>query len=210
MVAVRDVGHGNAGERGRECVIAIRRDRPYRVSNAVGSRKVVQWRVRAGCGHDGVDLCVVLVGEEGGAGVGMQRLDVPRAVILLVLARLLVLLEYSGKVVLRVERCDDAGLRVIAHHLAIGVERGSNVLHESATSTETVEGLLRLDVSLWRGTVSPVGHVDLGAGNVKETEGIPGRKGAGFCGIDHIIGNGGNKRCRLGRRADRSEGTYVH
>ena len=97
--------------------------------NAVWSREVVQRRIRAGGGHDGVDLGVVLVGEKGGTGVGMQRLDVPRAVILLVLARLLVLLEYSGKIVLRVERCDDAGLRVIAHHLAIGVERGRCVLH---------------------------------------------------------------------------------
>ena len=155
-------------------------------------------------------LGVVLVGEEGGAGVGMQRLDVPRAVILLVLARLLVLLEYPGKVVLRVERCDDAGLRVIAHHLAIGVERGHCVLHESAAGTETVKGLLRLSVSLWRGAIRPVGHVDLRTGNVEEAEGIPSRKGTGFCGIHHIVWNGGNTRRRLGRRADRSEGTYVH
>ena len=210
MVTVRNVGHGNTGKRGSECVIAIRGDRPHRVSNAVRGRKVVQGRTRAGGGHDGVDLGVVLVGEEGGAGVGMQRLDVPRAVILLVLARLLVLLEYSGKVVLRVERRDDAGLRVIAHHLAIGVERGSVVLHESAAGTEAVESLLRLGVGLGRGTVSPVRHVDLGTGNVEEAEGIPRREGACFCGIHHIVGNGGNARRRLGRRADRSEGTYVH
>ena len=160
------------------------------MADAVWRDEVVQRLAAASVGDDEVDRLVVAVGEERGTRVRRKRLDVARAVVFLVLPRLLVLLQEAGEVVLGVERGDDASLRVRAHRLAVGVELRLGVAHERAVGDERVEGLARLGIRLGRRAVGPVGQVYLRARDMQEALGVSGREGLRLGRVHHIIRNG--------------------
>jgi len=193
VVTVGDVGDRDPREELLELVGDARRmggDLPDRVADAVGGNEVVERRGAAGVRDDQVDRLVVAVGQERRARVRLQRLDVPRPVVLLVRARLLVLLEDAGEVVLGVEGRDDAGLAVCAHRLAVGVELRLRVAHERAAREKPVEGLLRLRVGLGRGRRRAVGEVDLRTRDVEEALRVSGGEGLRLHRVDHVIRNG--------------------
>ena len=203
VVAVRDIGDGNAREELHQFVRPAFMpigDFPHRVADAVRRNEVVERRARTGLGNERVDGGIVLVGEERGAGVRVQNLNVARAVVLLVLARLLVLLQHAREVVLRVEGRHDARLGVVAHDLAVGVELRVGIPHERPRGEEGVERLRRLGVGGLRRAVRPVRHVDLGTRHMEETRRVPRRQRTGLGRIDDVVGNCGNGRRLLRRR----------
>ena len=141
MVPVGDVCDRNPGKKlhkfvrragGRGC------DFPHRVADAVRRHEIVERSLRTGVGDDEVDRLVVTVGEERRTRVGRQRLDVTRAVVFLVLARLLVLLQNTGEIVLRVKGRDDSGLRMGTHRLTIGVELRLSIANQSPIGDQSV------------------------------------------------------------------------
>ena len=153
---------------------------------------------------------VVAVGEKRGAGVGLERLDVAGPVVFLVPAGLLVLLEHSVEIVLRVERRDDAGLRMGAHRLAVGVEAGLFVADERTVRHQPGKGLRGLRIRLGRRAVHSVGKVDLGTRYMQKTAGVARRKGARLRSIYNVIGNCRDKRGVPLVRPDGRKGTYMH
>ena len=178
--------------------------------DAVVGREIVERRLGASLGHDRVDRGIVLVGEKRGTRMRLENFDVARAVILLVLARLLVLLQDARQIFLRVEGRDDARLRMVAHDLPIGVEARRVVLDERTVRTKRIKGLAGLRVGFGRRTVRTVGHVDFRARDVQETLGISGCEGARLGGIDDIVWNSRNRRSELRLRTDSGERSYVH
>ena len=118
------------------------------MADSVRRDKVIERRLATGVADNQIDCLVVAIREKGRPRVGGERLDVARAVVFLVLARLLVLLENARQIVLGVERRDDARLRMGAHRLAIGVELRLGVLDERSVGHQRIQRLAGLGIRL--------------------------------------------------------------
>ena len=99
-----------------------------RVAHAVGGGEIDLRRVRGPVRDERVELRLRAVGEKNRAGLRVERLDVPHAVVLLVLPGQFVLLDDAAQVFLATGGGDQAGLRVVPHDLAVEVEAGLRVL----------------------------------------------------------------------------------
>ena len=112
------------------------------------------------------------------------------AVVLLVTAGFLVLLENACEIILGIESCDDTRLGMGSHRLTVSVELTLTFLHERSVGHERVESLAGLTIRFVRRTGSPVGKIDLGAGNMKKALRISGGESLGLGGVNYIIRNG--------------------
>ena len=209
VVAVGDEGARDGLEGGEERGGVAHA--PDGVADAVRGDEVAERGLR-GLGLDeGVDRGEVLVAEEDLAGVGARLEDVARAVVLLVLARLLVAQDRAGGVVVDRAAGDDGRLRRAAHRLAVEVERRRLLADEAPVADERRERPLRLRVDRRGVRVGAVGQVDLGAHDVQERERVAGGERAGLVGVDDVVRERGDPRGELGRRgAEGGEGADVH
>lgn len=134
-----------------------------------------------------------------------QREQVSGAVVFFVLPRPFVFLDDIAVVFVEREARGDAGLRDVSHSQPIHVD-ACRVLDEhrriSFQLLEIRDGFrihrvaVRIDVA---------GAVDLGAGHVKEAEGIAVGKRTGFVGVDDIVGNRCDTRSCRGSRTKRAK-----
>ena len=176
MVAVGDVKAGHPPELGFD-ESDLRRvgDDPGAVAHAVG-RSEVHAR---GLGRLLCDQCVEgrvgPVHEEHGAGLSVQRLDVPHAVVLLIGPRQLVLLDDAFEVVLATRGGDQPGLAVPAHDLAVQIEMRLRVLPQRALRNQPPEILPSLGIDLRRVNIRRRRQINLRLADMEEAQGIAGR-----------------------------------
>ena len=187
-------------------------DAPHGVAHAVLGREVVERRRPAWPPTTSADrVALRLVGEEDRAGIGVDRQRVARAVVFLVLARDLVLLDALGVVVVDVATADDADL---AHApagegglLPIGVQTGLGLAHQHAAVDHVLEATARGRVHAVVVWVDLVGQVDLRARNVQQAVLVALTQRARLFAVDDVVGNGGDLRGQLGPGPERGERT---
>ena len=140
------------------------------------------------------------VDEEHRAGLGVERLDVAHAVVLLVGPRQLVLLDDALEVILATGGGDQPGLAVPAHDLAVEIEMRLRVLPERALGDQPPEVLPSLGIDLRRVSIRRGRQIDLRLADVQEAQGIAGGDLARLLGRHHVVRqltNAGRQR-RLG------------
>ena len=194
MVAVRDVELLDAAEGLHDGRGLLGGGRPDGVADAIGSGEAEEGLAGArslGRGGDqGVDAGVRRVGQEDGAGLGAQLHDVARAVVLLVLPRLLVLEDDVVLVLVHGERGGDARLDVGAHLEPVQVE-GRSVLDEQrggvAEAGEVGPGGLVDDV---RVVVRVRRQLDLRTRDAQVAQRVALGEGRGLIRVHHVVGDG--------------------
>ena len=167
MVPVGDIGARELSELAH--VVRGVVDHPDRVGHAVASIEVEQRAAVRVTLDEPVDLGAVAVGQEHRAGVGLEREDVTRPVVLLVASRLLVLADQVVAIVVDVAAADHADLRAVIHHEAVEVHPGAVLADQCALLEERVEGLASLGVDPVVVDVGALRQVDLGADHAQES-----------------------------------------
>ncbi len=179
-------------------------DYPKVVTEAVLGREVVLGGVVLHpLGHDRVDLGVIGVCEEYGFDVGFLVAHVDHAVLLLVGAGELVLLDGAREVILEVAAHDQTVLRAAVHGLRIDIIVLFGVLLEPAFRTPLPEVLHGLVVYGLRVLVGNGVEVDLRLDDV-EQRALRGL-GFGFGRVQHVVGARSHLRSILLRRTDSAE-----
>ncbi len=118
------------------------------------------------------------VGQEYRAGLGIQRLNVPDAVILFVGPREFVFLDDVLQIFLATGRGHQAHLRMLDHDLAIEIKAGRRVLSQRALRDQLLEILAALGVNLRRVKIRAGRQIDFRFAHVQKTERIGRRDGA--------------------------------
>ena len=172
--------------------------------------KISVIRALAGGGFrdDGGEFRVVLEGEEDRLDVGVLDADVDHAVVFLVLAGELVLLDDAGGVVVGMGAEDDAELGALAHGLGIDIVHRLRVLDQPALCPPGLEVLHGLVVGALLVLAREGGEVDFRLGDVQEGL-FPGHR-EGLFGIQDVIRGCGHFGDQVFRRADRREGFYTY
>ena len=206
VVAIGDVEHRHLPEERLEPASHLGRHHPQPVLDAVRRDEVV---LRRGPLHRldlAIDALACEVREEHRLVVRRERLDVAGAVVLLVRARLLVLLDDVADVLLHRGAGDEAGLPVGPHLLRVHVEARRRLPPQHPPARELVEVPLRLLVHLGRVLVRPLRKIDLRARDAEEAVGVPFRHRPRLGGVDDVVGRGGHPDGVVGGGAQRSEG----
>ena len=153
-------------------------------------------------------LGVVRISEEYGLDVGVLDADVDHAVLLLVLAGELVLLDFAGEVVVHIGAEHDSVLGTAVHRLGVNIVALLLVLYQPAFLLPFLEVLYSLVVCLLRVLVDDGVEVNLGLGYVEK--GFLACLFLSLLGVEHVVGTG----CHLGYyglgRADSCERFYFY
>ena len=131
----------------------------------------------------------------------------PRAVVLLVAARALVLADRVGIVLVEREDAGNAGLVAPGHAESVDEERGLGLRRERRLAPQPREILGGLRVDRVGVGIRPVRQVDLGARDVEKGEGIAGREPPRLLRRDDVVGNRRDVGDFLGGRAKSAERT---
>ena len=158
--------------------------------------------------HDGVDLGVVRISEEYGLDVGVLDADVDHAVLLLVLAGELVLLDLAGEVVVHIGAEHDSVLGTAVHRLGVNIVALLLVLYQPAFLLPLLEVLDSLVVCRLRVLVDDGVEVYLGLGDVKE--GLLSGLSLGLLGVEHVVRTGCHFLHDGLGRTDRCERFYFY
>ena len=113
MMTIGDIRDRDTGEKLLKLVGRAARtggDFPNCVTDAVVGDEIIERLVSAGRRDDLVDSLVVAVSKKRRSRLSGKRLDMTGAVVLLVTAGFLVLLENACEIILGIESRDDAGL----------------------------------------------------------------------------------------------------
>ncbi len=170
-----------------------------------GGRTVASATRASGLGDEGVDGVRAPVGQEDGAGLGAQRLDVTHPVVLLVDPGQLVLLDDVVEVVPAGGGGDQTDLDVLAPDLLVDVEVARRVGRDDALPQEAVVVLLALGVDGVGVEVGPGRQVDLGLADVQERVGVPGREVPGLLGRQDVVRRGGDEGGEVAAGTDAAE-----
>jgi hypothetical protein len=213
VVAIGDVEALEPRERRGEGPDVVRvRDAPRGVADAVGGGEVHGGRVLGEAVDVGVDFRIGAVGEEDGAGLGVERFDVADAVVLLVGPGELVFADDAVDVFLATGGGDAADLGMGSHDLPVEVVAGLGVLVDGAVLEEALEVLGALRVNGGRIGVCALREVDLRFAHAEEAEGVAGGDGGGFLGGHDVVGQLANPGGEFGagqKRGERSERGHV-
>ena len=117
-----------------------------------------------------------------------------RAVVFLVAPGALVLLDDVLLVLVHGETAGNAGLLVRPHPQPIEIQGRRLLLRQRRVATQLLEILTAFLIDRGRVRIHIRRQVDLGPGDVQETERITGGELARFFGADDVVGNGGNRR----------------
>ena len=178
---------------------------PEGVAEAVGGHEIIL-RLAGDYTRDYlVERLIVGEGEEHGFDVGVLDTHVLHAVLLLVAAGELVLLDAAFHVVVDVGSDDDAVLRAAVHGLRIYIIVFLVVLHEPSLALECVEILDGALVHLGGVLVLAGSEVDFGLDDVVERLGVAFGLGTCFLAVEHIVGTRSHFGDKLFGRTDSLE-----
>jgi hypothetical protein len=193
MMPVGDVGRRHTGERSLEDrdLVRIVHD-PELVRDPVDRGEIRGGGLRRPLLDDAVQILSIPVGEENGSRLCRERLRVPRPVVLLVGACVLVALDATAEVVGDRRRADDSGLCVRPHVEAVEVERRPGILHQPTFRAHGVEvrPSARVDALVVR--IDRRIQVDLGLHDVQECVRVSGGEFPGLVGVENVVGKAGN------------------
>ena len=162
--------------------------------DAVGSREREEGLFADDLVHERVDGGDFAVGQEDRAGLRTERHDVAGAVVLLVAAGGLVLLDDAGIVFGGGSGARDADLRAAVHGERVDVEIRLGIMGEGGRRAEAFEVRERLVVYGVGMDVRARGELDLGAGDAEESQGIAFGELRRFGGVHDVVGDGGDLR----------------
>ena len=189
MMAVGDVERRNPAETRRRAARVLETRPPDRVADAVGRGEVVQRLAAVDLPRQRVDRAIGAIGQKHHAGLRPKLDDVARAIVFLVAARALVLLDDVRLVLVEREAAGDAGLLVRAHAQSVQVQRRGLVEHERRALAQRREIRPRLFVHLRRVRIGAGRKIDLRPRDVQKTERIAGGELARFVGGDDVVGH---------------------
>ena len=145
------------------------------------------------------------VGEEDGLDVGIVHTYVLHAILFLVTAGKLMLLDDTRHVVLDGGTYDEAVLCLAVHRLSVDIVVLLVVLYEPALISEEAEVLSRLCVDLLLMLVSADWEVDLGTDDVVEGHLVARCFGTSFVAIEYVVGARGHTLYEVLGWADTTE-----
>ena len=140
MMAIGNVKAGNGGELALdELDLGVGGEVPGGVADAIGGGEIDGGGLGDFLGHKGVHRRGGAVGEEDGAGLGVQGLDVADAVVFFVGPGELMFFDDVGEIFGAAGGGDEADLGVFAHDLAVEIESGLGILAEGALADKVAE-----------------------------------------------------------------------
>ena len=111
---------------------------PHDVLDAVGRDEIVR---RLCCGeslNQHIDLGSRLVGQKNRSGIGVERIHVAGAVVLLDPPRILMLFDQAGLVLVDTGARNKTGLHVVPHALPVEIERRTRLVKKDAVILEAL------------------------------------------------------------------------
>ena len=205
VVTVGDVEGGHLGEELRDAGdVLLIIDDPELVTEAVQRcDEAVDGLGGRVLGYDGVDLVFGRVGEEDRLDIGIVHAHVLHAVLLLILAGQLMLLDDARHVVLDSGADDEAVLRLPIHRLGVDVVVLLGVLDEPALVAESAEVLSSLSIDRLVMLIRADGEVDLRADDMVEGHLVALGLGTSLLTVEDVVGTRGDALDELLR------GTYA-
>ncbi len=167
-------------------------DDPDGVYETVGAGEIVKRLFGPNPVEETIEHLVVAVGEEDRAGVGIGGGDVVGAIVFLVPAGELVLLDQVLLVFLDRGPGHEAGLDVSSHLLLIDIEAGLRFLDEDAPFDQFLEALGGLFVDFAVIVVELGREIDFGLGDVQERVGVFPDHLFRFFGGENVVGGSGH------------------
>ncbi len=192
----------NAGVHGRVG------NHPEGVAEAVFIHEIVFRLAGGSLRDDGIQFRVVLVGEENGLDVRILDADMDHAVVLLILAGKLVLLDLAGGVVVRMGAENQSVLGPLAHALGIDIVLFGAVLHQPAFLLPGLEIGYRLVIDRLRMFICDGIEINLRLGDVQERF-FTGHL-FGLLGVEDIVRGSGHLGDQFPGRTDRRERFNAH
>ena len=204
------VGHvelGHAAKRiGERLAVGFVIYHPENMANAVRSREVVHRLALGQASHEGIDLGTRTVGQKDRSGVGVKRIDVTRAIVLLHPPGVLVLLDQVCLVFVDAGPRDNAGLDMVAHDLSVEIVGRSILAQEHAPVDKALQIVSPPGVDLRRIEVDSRLEVDLGLDNVQERQGIVTRESSRLLARHDVVRRARHPGAQIWARAPCSEG----
>ena len=206
MMPVRDVERRHRREFPLDRLDTVRvANDPGRVPHAVGGGEIHIRHFLQTAVHKRINAYRRAVREEHRPRLRRQRLDVAHAVVLLVHARQLVLLDGAGEIFFTARHGHDADLRMRAHHLPVEIKTRRAILPQCALRDELLQIFFPARIH-WRGVEIGAGRqINLGFADVQEAERIAGGHLPRLFRGHHVIGQFANLRRQLGLRPQRGE-----
>ena len=196
---VGDVERGYGGKRSNDSRRRGLRHAPHHVPHAVGGGEVEQRLAIGDRLHGGIHVGRDAVGQEHRPGLRAQRQDVARAIIFLIGARLLVLLDKVARVLVQRVTGRHAGLHVRAHVQAIDVKTRRVFHHERRRPAQAIEVVVGARVDLVRVDVGTGRALDFGARHAQEAERVVAGQRGRFVAVHDVVGHRRHARHRCGR-----------
>ncbi len=165
-------------------------DRPELMADPIRCADVDRGRSLAHRPQPIVDRRGGAVGEEHRPGLGIERADLPHAVLFLRRARQLMATDAAGAVGGDRGRGDQAGLPMPVQAQAIGVVARARVLAQDAFGAQALQILARLGVDGLGIGVGALGQIDLGTGDVQEARRPSLHHPARLGRAHHVVGRG--------------------
>jgi hypothetical protein len=158
------------------------------VADSIGGDEIGVGGLRGLGGGQIVDLLSGARGEEDGAGLGVENLDVANAVVLFVRPGEFVFFDDSVQIILTASRGDQTGLPVLSHDLAVEVKERLRVLLQRPVGDEPGKVFAPFGVHLRRVGIDLVGQIDFRLADVEEAEGFAASDLAALGGGHHVVG----------------------
>ena len=214
MVAVGDVERGDAADRRDERVARCAADAPQGVPHLVGRREIDDRLALRHLGDDPIDVGGRAIRQEHRPRLRAEREHVLRAIVFLVAARALVLLDDVAVVLVDGEARGETGLDVAPHLQPVEID-ARLVLHDQRVFPERRKIVRRATVHgvcVWIGAGR---QLELGARHAQEAQRVAVGERAGLVGADNVVGNGcdaggiGCVRTQRTKRMKRRHGAQI-
>jgi hypothetical protein len=213
VMSVSDVEHRNRANGSDEWSLVLGTHPPHRVLHAIGCGEVVERRHRRGDAlYECVYVSVRAVRQKHRARLGTEAQQVTCSVVFLVTPRELVLPDDVALVLVHRVTGGDAGLGVAPHPQCVDIQAGCLLGDEGCLTLQSREVRRRPCVNSIGKRTRVRGKIDLGPGDVKETQRVSCRQGPRFVSVDDVVrdsGDSGGRRRRRTKRSKRSKGGHA-
>ena len=161
---------------------------PETVSNAVVRNKINIGGTGSNLCKDGIDSRIRFAGQQHRACLGIQRLDLPDTVVLLVRPGKFMAADAIGVVGMNRSGSDQAGLRVFTHAQTVDVITGLRVTYEHALLEHASKIIRRALIDRGIVLASARREIDFRPGNMQETPRTTSCALTRFVTVEHVIG----------------------